>query len=1168
MTRSVTKKLLITRSVIEKVHIAHRAMAKTGCYNYFVFPNTRTLKDSKTLALLRLCRNLTRLFMHSRFMPSATFGLLLLALSASPSWAQHGQPTQYQPNVKPASAEPLEAMSRIKLPKGFQVELFAAEPMLANPFSFCLDNRNRIYVIETFRLNAGVEDDRGHMSWLDDDLANRTVADRVAMYKKHLGKKVSAYEKEHDRIRLIEDTRGTGKADKATVFADGFHHMDEGIGAGVLARDGRLWFACIPNLWQLRDTKGTGVADERKILQTGYGVHVSFIGHDLHGLIMGPDGKLYFSVGDRGARIEAGGKIHDVADTGAIFRCFPDGSEFEVFATGLRNPQELAFDDYGNLFTGDNNSDSGDKARWVYVVEGGDSGWRMGYQYIETPNSRGPFNAEKLWHPHFPEQAAYIVPPIANVADGPSGLVHYPGTGLSDRYKGHFFLCDFRGAANISGIRAFANKPKGAGFELIDQHQFIWNTLATDVDFSTDGAMYILDWVEGWSMPGKGRIYKVTDPEHAKDASVLSTKKLLAEGFAKRSTEELLKLLEHPDQRVRQEAQFALAEKKELQPLLETLKTNKNRLARIHCVWTIAQIGRNEPHAWPGLVPYARDSDSEIRAQVAKVLGNSKFTGSFEAPDFRVGMVLKQLLRDPEPRVRYFAALGFNKISEFGVFEAIEDFLRINDDKDPFLRHAGIMALTNFPPYVLEDVASDRSPAVRKAVAVAMRRLQMPAIARFLQDKDSLIVLAAARAINDVPIAQAMPDLAALIKNPIDSLPLGYRVLNANFREGKLENARAVAEFGARTTAPLALRLEAVRELTDLDHPSGRDRVMGLWRPIATRTPVAAASLTGNVKALFDGPSELLQDAALCVAKLKLKEAGPLLFQLLSDKQKPLVARIDALKALASLADPQLEQAMRLAIGDSQPKLRAEGRRVLAKLSPTEALAQIEKVLENGKTAEQQGALILLGEWTTKDADSLLGKWLDRLATKKASPEIQLELIEAASKRSAPALKTKLEAFEQARTKAPLLERFRESLQGGDGEEGKKLFLSKAEASCLRCHKAKGEGGEVGPDLSKIGSDKTREYILESILDPNKDLAQGFETAVFVLSNGKLLVGVVKSENANELKLQADDGALVTIKKADIEERLRGKSAMPEDVAKSLSKGELRDLVEFLSQLK
>src|SRR5262249_19432276 len=111
-----------------------------------------------------------------------------------------------------------------------------------------------------------------------------------------------------------------------------------------------------------------------------------------------------------------------------------DGSELEVYAVGLRNPQELAFDDYGRLFTGDNNSDGGDQARWVYLVEGGDSGWRIGYQFGTSMGPRGPFMAEDIWKPQWEGQPAYILPPITNIAAGPSGLAYYPGLGLPERY--------------------------------------------------------------------------------------------------------------------------------------------------------------------------------------------------------------------------------------------------------------------------------------------------------------------------------------------------------------------------------------------------------------------------------------------------------------------------------------------------------------------------------------------------------------------------------------------------------------------------------------------------------------------------------------------------------------------------------------------------------------
>src|SRR3954470_25034612 len=529
------------------------------------------------------------------------------------------------PMVAQASDEGEKALKRFRIPKGFKVELFAAEPLLANPVCFTIDEKGRFYVAETFRLHAGVTDIRGHMAWLDTELASQSVEQRVAYMKKFEGPKIGDYTKETDRVRLIEDTDGDGKADKATVFSEGYSGIADGIGAGLLARKGDVYFANIPNLWMLRDNNGDGKADVKKSLSYGYGVRVGFLGHDLHGLRIGPDGKLYFSIGDRGAHVQLpNGKVVENLETGAIYRCKLDGSDLEIYASGVRNPQELVFDQYGNLWTGDNNSDGGDPARWVYVVEGGDSGWRIGWQFITSPNARGPWLAERMCYPQFEGQAAYIVPPIALIANGPSGLAYNPGIGMPDRYKEHFFLCDFRGSTG-SGIHSFAVKPKGAGFEMVDRSEFIWDVLVTDGDFGYDGCFYLTDWVNGWNKTGKGRIYRVYDPEAIKSPAVAETKKIMAEGFSKRSNKELATLLGHPDMRVRQEAQFALVDRegKAFRILADAAAKNDNQLTRLHGIWGMGQIAESKAGsaamALKALLVLLNDADAEVRAQAAKV---------------------------------------------------------------------------------------------------------------------------------------------------------------------------------------------------------------------------------------------------------------------------------------------------------------------------------------------------------------------------------------------------------------------------------------------------------------------------------------------------------------------------------------------------------------------
>src|SRR6266478_9745920 len=147
------------------------------------------------------------------------------AMCLVPAWAQHqlGQSQNSKAFVAPASNEGLLAIKQFQVPPGLRVDLWAAEPMLANPVAFNFDEKGRAYVCETFRLHSGVDDIRGIMDWLDEELACRTVDDRLAEMKRHLGQRFETYTEKAERIRLLEDRSGAGKADHATIFADGFN---------------------------------------------------------------------------------------------------------------------------------------------------------------------------------------------------------------------------------------------------------------------------------------------------------------------------------------------------------------------------------------------------------------------------------------------------------------------------------------------------------------------------------------------------------------------------------------------------------------------------------------------------------------------------------------------------------------------------------------------------------------------------------------------------------------------------------------------------------------------------------------------------------------------------------------------------------------------------------
>jgi quinoprotein glucose dehydrogenase len=242
--------------------------------------------------------------------------------------------------------------------------------------------------------------------------------------------------------------------------------------------------------------------------------------------------------------------------------------------------------------------------------------------------------------------------------------------------------------------------------------------------------------------------------------------------------------------------------------------------------------------------------------------------------------------------------------------------------------------------------------------------------------------------------------------------------------------------------------------------------------------------------------------------------------------------------------------------------------RINAMVSPDDGIPEVEALLEKGTIPERQGAFAILGNVDDPRAVAILSRWLDSLGSGNLPAECRLDLIEAAAKHKNPEIESKLAAYENSLPKDDPLAAFRDTLVGGNANRGLQIFSEKAEAQCLRCHKINGGGGEVGPDLTGIGSRHPREYFLESILFPNKEIAKGFEGVVLALADGTILSGVLRSEDDKEVKVMTAEGKLVVVPQDEIEERKAGGSAMPEDFVKHLSKLEIRDLIEFLSESK
>ncbi|MEZ6044832.1 MAG: HEAT repeat domain-containing protein [Planctomycetaceae bacterium] len=830
----------------------------------------------------------------------------------------------------------------------------------------------------------------------------------------------------------------------------------------------------------------------------------------------------------------------------------------------MRNPQELAFDDYGNLFTCDNNSDSGDKARFVHIIEGGDTGWRMYFQYL---SDRGPWNREKMWYPQNEEQPAYILPPIVNVADGPAGFVAYPGVGFSERYNNHFFLCDFRGTPGLSGIRSFSTKPKGASYEMTDEHQFIWSVLATDVDFGYDGSIYLTDWIDGWDGLEKGRIYKFTDQQHVGEAVAAKSTEWIAADYAQLDLSTLTKLFDHADRRIRLKAQFELARRNEVETLVSIYgNTGNSLLSRLHAIWGLGEIARKDKSINVKIRPALSSSEPEIRAQAAHVLGDSADGGSLEE--------LIKLTADESPRVRMLATLALSKLRLPQSTPAVLKLLNENDDQDPILRHAGVMTLTaSHTSEELAKLGTHSTRSIRMASLLALRRHLSPRIALFLKDADIKIVTEAARAIHDEPILDAMPALASVSLSPETPDALARRIINANLIEGDAAAAERVLKVAADSSFNETWRTLAFDALAEWAAPDAIDAVDGDWFPKPERDAGYLADLIRPYLQSLLSESDMIRNRTVQLATTyKMAEILPELRTDVSNPQLSEEVRVTSLQAVFDLNENEPSELLTSCLNSDSARLRSLALNLLSARNPTVSIPYIVKGLTSADQVEQQQAVRMLARLDSQQAGELLLPLNQQWETQKLPSYLELEVFEttkavlSSGEGNLPELSQTYDRIQEFLAAQPL-KKYAVAQAGGDVERGRDLFHNNNDFSCLRCHKVDSKGGEVGPDLTKIGKDKTPEYLVEAVAFPNNKVAKGFESAVIVTEEGKIEVGIVRNETDEEIELIKADGTKVTINKDEIDEKTQGKSAMPEDLINKMSLEQLRDLVAYLKSL-
>ncbi|WP_345683821.1 PVC-type heme-binding CxxCH protein [Novipirellula caenicola] len=908
-----------------------------------------------------------------------------------------------------------------------------------------------------------------------------------------------------DKIVVLRDTDGDGDIDQSTTFADGLL-----IPTGVIP-DGEnaCYVADSTQLLHLADTDGDGVADKRRVIFSGFGTEDTH--HLLHTLRWGPDGCLYFnqSIYIHSHIDTAYGTRH--LDGGGIWRYRPSTGRLEVFCKGFINPWGHVFDEQGESFVTDGACFEGINYAFpdaVFITSPGASRWVSGLN---------------------PGSPKYC------------GLAVLSGTHIPADWKGGLVTNDFRSHR----VCRFDVTPDGSGFRSQQQPEIITTSHVAfrpiDVRMGPDGAVYIADWYNPIIQHGEvdfrderrdrkhGRIWRVSFPEQPLDPWP---------EFAKQSTAELCELLEDPSLDVRQFAREELWRRAETDSasVMKTIRDwrdadNANAAMRaLEVLWMNEVVSAANAKDAEIAIAASKQSEKRVLGTALRSIWRSRENVATDSEAYNTisQMVFAQAdAADPRTRLEVAISVGQAHADRDALNAVIDVAKHPIDSNLDFVIWQSLRKLDAASPStsILEQIDWQSKPhelaiavsaiANPKAAQVAIEMLQRDAGKAASSDE---LFLAAVQAGN----ANQLGQLLKMLTSSSSSTPSASRLT------ALLERTKSDGTIPADANASVAV---AVADAATLDRNPQ-------WR------------------------TTLYQ----AVATWKLSQAESALIEMLPQSSGD--SRVALIEAIGSFESDKAKQTIRGLLDSQDPQARVAATRTMASHRPRAAFAAVIKLVQDQETIED-GATIVAEMAKRKDIPEAFASVLEKhtLDTELASHLLRHLRSSGGNARLEEAIRKsgKLEDLAWKLTPELSAEILAQAKEGSPAK-GERIYRQ-AKLQCINCHAIGTAGGLVGPNLISIGGSSQPDYILESLLSPNVKLKEGYTTTQFLTDEGRVISGIVLTENDKTIQVRLADGTVTSVLVDSIEDESPGKSLMPEGLLDNLTQGELADLVAFLSVL-